>query len=125
VHFENEKVLGIIENLNTIVSQKIDDFDFLFLQAELEGLRQCHIRDAVAVVRYFSFLEENLNNCDSPPISEYDGATKLEEFREYGENFFSLSFDTISSCGPNGAIIHYKVTSFGYLIFGVDANCLF
>ena len=36
------------------------------------------------------------------------GADKLASLRGEMENFVGLSFDTISSIGPNGAIIHYK-----------------
>lgn len=73
---------------------------------EIEGLRQCHIRDAAALVRYFAWLEEQLNM--GATVDEVDGADKLEAFRSEGENFKGLSFDTISGSGPNGAIIHYK-----------------
>ncbi|KAF9457926.1 putative Xaa-Pro aminopeptidase P [Collybia nuda] len=73
---------------------------------ELEGFRQCHIRDGAALARYFSWLEEQLEN--KVDISESQGADKLEAFRSELDLFKGLSFDTISSTGPNGAIIHYK-----------------
>ena len=41
-------------------------------------------------------------------ITEISGSQKLFEFRKKNKNFKSLSFPTISSSGPNGAIIHYK-----------------
>ncbi|KAJ2881477.1 hypothetical protein H4R27_004057 [Coemansia aciculifera] len=41
-------------------------------------------------------------------LSEVDVADKLEELRRAQEHCVGLSFDTISSVGPNGAIIHYS-----------------
>jgi hypothetical protein len=41
-------------------------------------------------------------------VTEISGADKLASLRGEMENFVGLSFDTISSVGPNGAIIHYK-----------------
>jgi len=73
---------------------------------EAQGMINCHIRDGVALVRYFAWLENEVVN--KRKVTEISGATKLEEFRKMNENFMGLSFDTISGSGPNGSIIHYK-----------------
>lgn len=73
---------------------------------ELEGFRKCHVRDAVALCRYFSWLEQELMAGREP--DEVDGADKLEELRREDPSCRGLSFDTISGSGPNGAVIHYK-----------------
>jgi Xaa-Pro aminopeptidase len=52
-------------------------------------------------------LEDELVN-KKAIISEAAAADKLEGFRSKLDKFMGLSFDTISSTGPNGAIIHYK-----------------
>ncbi|KAJ3057386.1 hypothetical protein HK097_007565 [Rhizophlyctis rosea] len=75
---------------------------------ELEGFRQSHIRDAAALISYFAWLEDELVNKKNTKISEVDGADVLEKLRSQQPKFVGLSFDTISSTGPNGAIIHYK-----------------
>ncbi|ORY73071.1 peptidase M24, structural domain-containing protein [Leucosporidium creatinivorum] len=72
---------------------------------EIEGFRQSHLRDGVALVRYFSWLERRL--ASGEPITESQAADKLEEFRSELEHFKGLSFETISSTGANAAIIHY------------------
>ncbi|XP_068708734.1 xaa-Pro aminopeptidase 1-like [Montipora foliosa] len=72
---------------------------------EIEGMRQAHIRDAVALCEYFSWLEQEVPKDE---LTEITGATKLEELRREQENFVSLSFETISAVGSNGAIIHYR-----------------
>ncbi|OZJ03546.1 hypothetical protein BZG36_04169 [Bifiguratus adelaidae] len=75
-------------------------------QVELEGMRQCQLRDGAALIKYFAWLENQLKN--GAKLSEVQATDKLEKFRKEQEDFVGLSFDTISSTGANGAIIHYK-----------------
>ncbi|KAG8706619.1 hypothetical protein FRC09_002308 [Ceratobasidium sp. 395] len=75
---------------------------------ELEGFRQSHIRDGVALARYFAHLEEHLKSSASPKWNEHEAALVLEGYRQELDLFKGLSFGTISSTGPNGAIIHYS-----------------
>ncbi|KAG2174136.1 hypothetical protein INT43_004156 [Umbelopsis isabellina] len=75
-------------------------------EVELEGMRQCHLRDAAALCHYFAWLEDQLGQ--GKQLSEVQAADKLETLRREQKDFVGLSFDTISSTGANGAIIHYK-----------------
>ncbi|KAI0273242.1 Creatinase/aminopeptidase [Russula aff. rugulosa BPL654] len=90
----------------TIVRSPIADLKSIKNANEIEGFRACHIRDGSALVRYFAWLEEQLNN--GVELSESQGADQLEKFRRELPLFKGLSFTTISSTGPNGAIIHYS-----------------
>lgn len=74
---------------------------------ELEGMSACHIRDGAALTEYFAWLEDQLLN-KGAKLDEVDGADKLEQIRSKHKDFVGLSFDTISSTGPNAAVIHYK-----------------
>lgn len=74
---------------------------------ELEGMRQCHVRDGAALIEFFAWLEEELVVKGSW-IDEVQAADKLEEVRSRGQHFKGLSFPTISSTGPNAAVIHYS-----------------
>lgn len=74
---------------------------------ELEGMRQCHIRDGAALIEFFAWLEDQLI-AKGVKLDEVQAADKLEQIRSKGEHFVGLSFDTISSTGPNAAVIHYK-----------------
>ena len=74
---------------------------------ELEGMRQCHLRDGAALCEYFAWLEEQLI-AKGASLDEVEAGDKLESIRSKGEHFVGLSFDTISSTGPNAAVIHYK-----------------
>lgn len=79
---------------------------------ELDGARRAHLRDGVALTRFFSWLERQTPST----VDEISAAQKLEEFRittakEMGEKLEDLSFDTISATNANGAIVHYRVTT--------------
>ncbi|ORY16084.1 putative Xaa-Pro aminopeptidase P [Clohesyomyces aquaticus] len=89
------------------VRSPIGDAKAIKNETELEGMRQCHIRDGAALTEYFAWLEDQLLN-KGVTLDEVDGADKLEAIRKKHERFVGLSFDTISSTGPNAAVIHYK-----------------
>nr|XP_017532940.1 xaa-Pro aminopeptidase 1 isoform X4 [Manis javanica] len=72
--------------------------------AESEGMRRAHIKDAVALCELFNWLEKEV---PKGGVTEISAADKAEEFRRQQADFVDLSFPTISSTGPNGAIIHY------------------
>lgn len=72
---------------------------------EVEGMRRAHIKDAAALCDFFSWLEKEV---PQRQITEIEAADKSEEFRKMQADYVSLSFDTISAVGSNGAIIHYK-----------------
>ncbi|XP_034945370.1 xaa-Pro aminopeptidase ApepP [Chelonus insularis] len=74
---------------------------------EIENMKKAHTRDSAALVKYFAWLEDKVKSKCNPPITEISGADQLEKFRREQENFIGLSFPTISSVGPHGAIIHY------------------
>jgi Xaa-Pro aminopeptidase len=109
-------------------------------EVELHGMRQCHVRDGVALVTFLAWLDghfsasvghasgkeneddvnlrANISDLEEikiselaapavPPVTELSAAEKLRECRSKQENFVGLSFKTISSFGPNGAVVHY------------------
>ncbi|KAJ3025590.1 UNVERIFIED_CONTAM: hypothetical protein HDU68_006959 [Siphonaria sp. JEL0065] len=94
--------------LITESTSPITKFKAIKNATEIQGFRDCHIRDGASLVQYFAWLENELVMKKNISISEVDGADKLEWFRSQRENFVGLSFDTISSTGANGSIIHYK-----------------
>lgn len=74
---------------------------------ELEGTRHAHLRDGVAFARFLHWFDKNAS---SEKLDEITVADQLKTFREEGALFKDLSFDTISGSGPNGAIVHYRVS---------------
>lgn len=74
-------------------------------EVEIEGAAQAHIWDGVALCRFLHWLDT-----DPRPKTEISAACQLEAYRRENNQLKDLSFDTISGSGPNGAIVHYRVT---------------
>ncbi|KAG9472152.1 hypothetical protein GDO78_021076 [Eleutherodactylus coqui] len=72
---------------------------------EVEGMRRAHVKDAVALCEFFNWLEKEIQK---DTVTEIMASDKAEDLRSQQEDFVSLSFATISSSGPDAAIIHYK-----------------
>lgn len=100
------QALGGEENVDEVRSL-IGDAKAVKNAFELEGMRQCHIRDGAALIEFFAWLEEELIHKHSK-LDEVQAADKLEQIRSRHDKFVGLSFDTISSTGANAAVIHYK-----------------
>lgn len=80
-------------------------------RAEIEGSRAAHRRDGAAVAKLLCWLDRQKPGS----LDEIAVVTKLEECRRLtGEEtqmpLRDVSFDTISGAGPNGAIMHYRVS---------------
>lgn len=73
---------------------------------ELEGFCNAHIRDGAAVTKFLYWLENNRHG-----LHELDIVSKLKQFRQEQDLFFSDSFGTIAASGANAAIVHYQPDS--------------
>ncbi|MFK7879105.1 aminopeptidase P family protein [Roseobacter sp.] len=74
--------------------------------AEIAGAAAAHLRDGAAIVELLAWL-------DAQPIAtvrETQVVSKLEAFRRNDNALQDISFETIAGSGPNGAIMHYRVT---------------
>lgn len=72
-------------------------------EVEQAGMRQAHLKDGLALVRFLCWLSQN-----SHPLTELDVVDRLEVFRKLGENYRGPSFPSIAGYGSNGAIVHYR-----------------
>jgi len=75
-------------------------------EAELAGMRAAHLRDGAAMAEFLRWFDTVARHRPS----EIELAMKLEECRRATGELLDLSFETISGAGPNGAIVHYRVT---------------
>jgi Xaa-Pro aminopeptidase len=74
---------------------------------EIAGTRTAHQRDAVALVRFLAWVDRE---APSGKLTEIDAVEALETFRRETGALKDVSFPTIAGTGPNGAIVHYRVT---------------
>lgn len=80
-------------------------------KAELAGARAAHRRDGAAVVKFLCWLDAQRPGS----IDEIRAVGRLEACRrQAGEEtqmpLKEISFESISGAGPNGAIMHYRVS---------------
>ncbi|MRH21334.1 aminopeptidase P family protein [Rhodovulum strictum] len=75
--------------------------------AELAGARAAHLRDAAAMVEFLAWLDAE---APGGALTEIDVVKRLEGFRRATGKLRDISFDTIAGAGPNGAIVHYRVS---------------
>lgn len=72
---------------------------------EIENQKNAYIKDGVALVKYFHWLDKNVVK---EKITEYTAQEKLLEFRSQQEDFIEESFGTISGYKENAAMMHYS-----------------
>jgi Xaa-Pro aminopeptidase len=75
--------------------------------AEIVGSRAAHKRDGVAMARFLAWFDKE---APSGKLAEIDAVAALESFRRDTGALKDISFPTIAGAGPNGAIVHYRVT---------------
>ena len=95
---------------NNIIVEKYDPIYFhksIKNKIEIKNTIKSHIYDGAALTKFLFWLKKNYRKKN---INEISAQKKLLKFRKENKNFKFLSFPTISGSGPNGAIIHYKVS---------------
>ena len=99
--------LKLIQKNNII--KKINDPIYFYKsiknKTEIINTKKIHEIDGAALTKFIFWLK---NNYRRKKITEIDAQEKLLKFRKNFSRFQSLSFPTISSSGPNGAIVHYN-----------------
>ncbi|SCM68550.1 aminopeptidase P family protein [Donghicola eburneus] len=74
--------------------------------AEIAATRAAHLRDGAAMVEFLCWLDQQTPGT----FTEIDVVKALEGFRAATNQLREISFETISGSGPNGAIVHYRVS---------------
>ena len=75
-------------------------------EAELAGMREAHIRDGVALVKFFAWLDKTI--AQGTVLTECQIDEELTARRAAQPGFVEPSFPTIAGANSNGAIIHYR-----------------
>jgi Xaa-Pro aminopeptidase len=76
---------------------------------ELKGMREAHRRDGLAVTKFLCWLDGALSS--GKALTEMEVETKLADFRKESPLYLGPSFSTIAGSGPDGAIVHYRVSA--------------
>jgi Xaa-Pro aminopeptidase len=95
--------------------------------AEVEGAREAHVRDGVALTAFLYWLEERYSDPDASTVAlltEFEVGEVLEGFRTKVALFRNPSFETIAGYGPNGAIVHYRAKENDSLVVGTGSFLL-
>ena len=77
-------------------------------EVELAHLRESHLRDAVAMVRFQIELENRLASGEQ--LTELTVDEILHKYRSANDKFLVESFGTIAAYGGNAAMMHYHAT---------------
>src|SRR5581483_11343127 len=75
--------------------------------AEIAGARAAHLRDGAAVTRFLAWFDRE---APRGRLTEIEAVKALETFRRETGLLKDVSFPTIAGAGPDGAIVHYRVT---------------
>jgi Xaa-Pro aminopeptidase len=73
-------------------------------KTEMKYIREVMVKDGVALVKAFRWLEETLAQ---RAVSEYETASMIAQFRSDQPNYYGESFSAIIGYQSNGAINHY------------------
>jgi len=77
-------------------------------EVEIAGARAAHVRDGAAVTRFLAWFDRE---APRGKLTEIDAVAALESFRRDTGLLKDISFPTIAAAGPDGAIVHYRVTA--------------
>ena len=75
--------------------------------AEIAGARAAQLRDGAAVTRFLAWFD---GEAARGTLTEIDAVAALETFRRDTGLLKDISFPTIAGVGPDGAIVHYRVS---------------
>jgi Xaa-Pro aminopeptidase len=76
-------------------------------EVEIAGARAAHVRDGIAVTRFLAWLDRE---APRGALTEIDAVAALESFRRDTGLLKDISFPTIAGAGPDGAVVHYRVS---------------
>ena len=75
--------------------------------AEIAGAKAAHLRDGFALTKFLAWFDREASGGN---LTEIDTVAALETFRRESGLLKDVSFSTIAGSGPNGAVVHYRVT---------------
>ncbi|MFL6798210.1 MAG: aminopeptidase P family protein [Xanthobacteraceae bacterium] len=105
-----EAIAGLVSSQGGTVTRGSDPIALMKAvknPVEIAGARAAHVRDGAAVVRFLAWLDAE---APGGKLSEIEAVAALESFRRGTGELKDISFPTIAGAGPDGAVVHYRVT---------------
>ncbi|MCB1518292.1 MAG: aminopeptidase P family protein [Hyphomicrobiaceae bacterium] len=85
-------------------------------EVEVAGMREAHHRHGVAMTRFLKWFDDAVAAGET--LNEIGIVDALESFTRMDDTLVDIGFDAISGAGPDGAIIHYRVTEKSNRVLG-------
>lgn len=103
----SEKLFRLLKNRCQIltITDPIEHLKGIKNPTEIKGFREAHVRDGVAMVKFFMWLEKAL---PEGKVTELTIEKMLESFRAEHSYYQGPSFRTIAAFKEHGAIVHYS-----------------
>ncbi|KAK7062036.1 Xaa-Pro aminopeptidase [Favolaschia claudopus] len=115
-------VVDVLGSKATIIPSPVNAAKAIKNEVEISGFHNANLRDSVAVVRWYGWLEEQVVK-KKKPITEYQAQTKLDYYRSL-QKYWGGPCDFISAYGPSAALPHYSADEENSLVIGQDAPYL-
>lgn len=115
---ENKKILLDYNNVNSLIVKNLNK-NIIIINSqnpvislksiknpiELENIRNCHIKDGVAITKFMYWLKKQ--SFDEKDVRELDTVDVVEKYRREQKGYLGNNFSTISAYGKNSAMMHY------------------
>ncbi|KAF8213882.1 peptidase M24, structural domain-containing protein [Mycena galopus ATCC 62051] len=115
-------VMDVLRSTVAIISSPINAAKAIKNPVEIQGFYNANLRDSVAMVRWYGWLEEQVVK-KKAPVTEYEAQMKLNEYRSM-EKYWGGPGHFISAYGPSAALPHYAAEEDDCLVIGQHAPYL-
>jgi len=75
-------------------------------EVKVQGLKCAHQCDSACYMQFLTWMDEKMSK--GFEITEWEATWQLTEFRRKAKNYIELAYKTITTRGPNAAILHYQ-----------------
>ncbi|KAJ6538492.1 Creatinase/aminopeptidase [Mycena vulgaris] len=115
-------VIQALQSKATVIASPINTAKAIKNDVEIQGFYNANLRDSVAMVRWYGWLEEQVVK-KKKAVTEYEAERKLNEYRSM-QKYWAGDGSFISAYGPSAALPHYEAEEDNCLVIGRDAPYL-
>ncbi|XP_058804191.1 xaa-Pro aminopeptidase ApepP-like [Phymastichus coffea] len=90
-------------------------------EVEMKGMRNAHLKDAVAMCDFLGFMEQQME-LGGEGWDELQVVRVVNSFRFQQKDNVGTSFETIVGYGPHGAMPHYEPSNLTNIKIGLDST---